>query len=217
MKTLGSVSGVVAAIREDAAADVDRIVRQSAVDAASPADPDEPTLPELDVRAVDARRRALEEASEAEWESSLEDLQGRERWIEAVVQQGRRAIAADTESPRVRSWIRALVVEAASHLPPGPCLVIVAPAVRGLLDEAWCSAVAGVVGRRVDVEPGDLSGGCIVRAADASIAYDNSIEARERRTAVRWRAALARLYADAVAGANGAADAAHADATAEAV
>jgi vacuolar-type H+-ATPase subunit E/Vma4 len=92
----------------------------------------------------------------------------------------------------------ALIVEAAARLPDGACVVVVPAAVAAILDDAWRVHISRRTGRRLSVEAGPLTAGCIVRLADRPMTYDNSLEARERRTQVEWRAALARVYAEEV-------------------
>lgn len=80
MKTLGSVAAVVAAIREEANAEVDRMEREAAVEMAAlgrtrpTAGPD----PESDPRVVAARARARDEDSREEWNTGLQDLEDRD-------------------------------------------------------------------------------------------------------------------------------------------
>jgi vacuolar-type H+-ATPase subunit E/Vma4 len=201
MKTLGSVAAVVAAIREEANAEIERLEHETAAEIASLARPHTAAPgPESDPRIEAARGRAREEDSQEEWNAGLQDLQDRERWMNAVVAAGRQAFAGTSDQPGARRLIGALVMEAVAHLPAGACVVVVPAAIAAGLDEGWRGEMSARIGRQLTVESGSLAAGCIVRLADRPMAYDNSLEARERRTQVEWRAALARVYADAVSG-----------------
>ena len=215
MKTVGSVSAVVAAIREEAAVEIERLEREAAAmestaqqpRAVAPSPDDDPSV-------VAARWRAHNEASEEEWREKLEDLQDRERWMDAVVAAGRRALTDVRDARAVKDWMRALVVEAASYLPSGACIVVASVAAAGLLDTAWCDETGVDIGRTLSIEAGPLTAGCIVRLTGQPIEYDNSLDARERRVEVEWRAALASVYADAASPAGGDAEMAVAAASA---
>jgi vacuolar-type H+-ATPase subunit E/Vma4 len=199
MKTLGSVAAVVAAIREEANAEIERLEREAAAEVAALAGPRAAGPgPESDPRVGAARARARDEDSQEEWNASLQDLQDRERWMNAVVAAGRQGFAGTSDQSAARRLIGALVMEAVAHLPAGACIVVVPAAIIAGLDDVWRSETSARTGRPLTVERGPLTAGCIVRLADRPMAYDNSLEARERRTQVEWRAALARVYADGV-------------------
>jgi vacuolar-type H+-ATPase subunit E/Vma4 len=201
MKTLGSVAAVVAAIREEANAEVDRMEREAAVEMAAlgrtrpTAGPD----PESDPRVVAARARARDEDSREEWNTGLQDLEDRERWMNKVVAVGRQVFADLSDPAAVKRLTAALVDEAAARLPSGACVLVVPEGAARHLDEPWCVQMSTRIGRQLSLEAGPLTAGCVVRLADRPMAYDNTLEARERRTEVEWRAALARRYAGAIA------------------
>lgn len=201
MKTLGSVAAVVAAIREEANAEIERLEQEAAAEIAVFARPRAAApRPERDPRVAAARARARDEDSQEEWNAGLQDLQDRERWMNAVMAAGRQAFAGTSDHPAVRRLIGALVMEGVAHLPPGACIVVVPAGIAAGLDDVWRRKMSARTGRPLTVESGPLAAGCIVRLVDRPMAYDNSLEARERRTQVEWRAALARVYADAVSG-----------------
>jgi vacuolar-type H+-ATPase subunit E/Vma4 len=200
MKTLGSVAAVVAAIREEANAAIERLEQEAAREIASLARPPAVVTadPESDSRVASARARAHDRESQEEWNAGLEDLQDRERWMNRVVAAGRAAFADASDPAAVKRLIAALVKEAAAQLPDGACVVVVPAAIAAHLDDGWRVQTSGSIGRQVSVEAGPVAAGCIVRLVDRPMAYDNSVEGRERRTQVEWRAALARVYAEAL-------------------
>ena len=55
------------------------------------------------------------------------------------------------------------------------------------------------IARDISIEYQDIGGGCIVCTPDRIVAFDNTVDARQRRLEPVWRAALAQVYAQAVA------------------
>ena len=195
MKTLGSVAAVVAAMRDELAAELERLEREAAtrLDALTSEGESVP-IPERDASLNAAAWRAAEVRAEAEWRATREDLQDRERWLDEVLALGRRTLQKGMDADDVRAWMGDLVAEAAENLPPGECRVVVSETALPLLDAKWTATVEARTGRRLRAEPGTVTSGCIVRLVEQPVAYDNSGDARERRSAAVWRVALARLY-----------------------
>lgn len=125
MQTLGSPASVVAAIREDGEAEVERIQETAAAELATIAN----EAASVDVAIVDreerlasARRLNEERVAKQEWEGRRAVMQQRETWIARVVakaQEGWSASSAET--------LDALVREARSRLPEGTHEVLASP------------------------------------------------------------------------------------------
>jgi vacuolar-type H+-ATPase subunit E/Vma4 len=201
MRTHGSVASVIAAIQDEAAAHIERLEREAAAAIAGMTEPAPAPVPcaEEAPRVTAARGRARRDESDDEWSARLEDLDDRERWMLEIASAGRRALCGMGDRSGVRRWTRALVAEAAAHLPPGRCVVVVPAGAVDHLDDGWRDEAGRSLERELSIEAGAITAGCIVRLADRPIAYDNTLEARERRTQVEWRAALAQIYSRAVA------------------
>lgn len=193
MTAWGSAAALVAALRDDAAAERERRERESA--AALAALPGEAVAGADSAVAgsdrLDAVRRAVAEADAAEdWADTVSATADRDAWIAAIALEGRRAITA---APEVQRWLEALTREAVAALPGDACVVALpAPLVAGA--EAWRAAVEHDSGKRLVFESASLAAGCTARTPDGRVAFDNTIEARERRAWARWRTAVARIY-----------------------
>lgn len=192
MHTLGSVASVIAAIREDAAAEVERIEESAAAECTQRrADAAAATIAIADraERLADARRRAATVLAEAEWSGRRAVIEQREAWIRDVVANAIGRAAADPDS------LAALAREALANLPALPCEIHVAAGDEQLAGEAWCAVLAEATGKpavtRGDASP--IAGGCIATCGD--VTFDNSFEARARRAEPQWRASLSKLYA----------------------
>jgi vacuolar-type H+-ATPase subunit E/Vma4 len=205
MNTLGSVAAVIAAIREEAAAELDRLARQAATSrAALSIERDRPVdIADRDRRLAEARARAQRNEDDESWQDTLDDLQDRDRWIARVAAAARASLTSGVAADWTRAWMAELVCEAARALPAGACTIVVPAARLELFDDRWRAQLEARTGRALAVEAGALAAGCVVRLADRPIAYDNSLDARERRMLAEWRSALARVYDERVAGADG--------------
>jgi|GEM_PF-2963502 len=87
MQTIGSVESVVAAIRDDAAAEVERIEKTATTeirDARKLAEDFTPPGDEAGLKAAAARRNA-ELVAQAQWEGQRRFIEQRERWIGEVI------------------------------------------------------------------------------------------------------------------------------------
>ena len=125
MQTLGSPASVVAAIREDGDAEVERIRELAAAELASiaaEAATMDVAIGDRDERLAAARRWNEERVARQEWEGRRAVMQQRETWIQRVV-----AKAQDGWSPSSAEALDALVREARSRLPEGTCEVIAGP------------------------------------------------------------------------------------------
>lgn len=125
MQTLGSPASVVAAIREEAEAEVERIQELTATELAAmkaEATATSVVIVDRDTRVTAARRETEERIARQEWEGRRAVMQQREQWIQRVV-----AEAQARWSVTSGEALDALVREAKSRLPDGPCEVIVGP------------------------------------------------------------------------------------------
>ena len=197
MTAWGSAAAVIAALRDDAAVEGERLqrdaeaaalkVRQVGTDATASA--------ELDGR-LDAVRRDLAEASSAaEWEDTVAAAADRDAWIDAVAAEGRRRLASDGDAA---SWLQARITESVRAL-PGTSAVVTVPAAHVPAVAALRQDIEAASGKQITIEAGILAAGCLVRTPDGRVTFDNSVEARERRARSEWRAAVARCYDAAVA------------------
>lgn len=125
MQTLGRPASVVAAIREEAEAEVERIQELAAAELAAmraEATATSVVIVDRDTRVTAARRETEERIARQEWEGRRAVMQQREQWIQRVV-----AEAQARWSVTSGEALDALVREAKSRLPDGPCEVIVGP------------------------------------------------------------------------------------------
>jgi vacuolar-type H+-ATPase subunit E/Vma4 len=193
MKALGSVGAVLAAVREEAAAEVERLERGGAAEIdrlrAKPAAP--PSAPARDERIALARREARERLLRADWEDARAALEAREKWVRAAVALGNRRLAEPEPLDARRALLLRLAKEAISRLPGTSFEIAVSAGDAPLLDEGFRAAL-GAPEVRVCVAP--LAGGCTVRTSDGRLAVDNGFEERARQLESAWRAALGRLY-----------------------
>jgi vacuolar-type H+-ATPase subunit E/Vma4 len=197
MKALGSPAAVVAAVRDDAGAEVERLERESraalarlaAEEAAEPA-----AIPERESRLATARREARELLAREDLLDAREALEAREAWIVEAVAEGRRLLAEPVPAAERRADLARLAREGIDRLPGDAFDVIVAPSDAALLDERWAGALAPGRAARVVAEAGISPGGCLVRSPDGKVSFDDTLEARARRFEVAWRTALGALY-----------------------
>ncbi len=195
----GSIEAVVAAVQEDANAEVEKIERDLAAAIARARDEDRPlplVVPDAAARISRARRQAhdriaAEEA--ADHESALKD---REMWIARAVKEGqRRLLALDVATARA-DLVR-LAREAIDRM-PDQALELLVPAARAdLLDAATRDEIMTAPGKtiaRVTPSPNVGSGGCIVQTIDGRIRYENTYAARCRRFESFWRARLGEMW-----------------------
>ena len=197
MTVLGSVEGVIAAIREDARVEVERIEREGrkAVEAQRQSDAAVPlVLADADARISAARRQASERRAQEDWADRQSALNAREAWIAAIGESGARRLRAAAPSAR-RAELLQRAREGRARLPDGDCRVLVAAADASLADEPWRADLAGSSTARIDVAAAaEVDAGCIVETTDGRIRFDNTYAARARRFESDWRHALGELF-----------------------
>lgn len=110
----GSVASVIAAIREEAAAEVERVERASAAEIARLRDEAanaDVSIADREVRLAAARRANAEKLAQEEWEARRAVIEQREEWTVRVAARGRELLR-DAD-------VRPLIAEAEQALPPG--------------------------------------------------------------------------------------------------
>ena len=192
----GSVESIVAAIREEARAESDRLDAETAATIARLREEDSATpvaVPDGDARIESARRQARERAAEENWADRQLALESRERWMARAVALGLDRLRAADAATR-REDLLHLASEAAARV-GGPAIeIMVAPDDLVLADPTWCALVAGTIGAAVTVAAdAAVTGGCIARSANGRLNYDNTFAARTRRFEGAWRSALSEL------------------------
>jgi vacuolar-type H+-ATPase subunit E/Vma4 len=197
MKVLGSVAAVVAAIREDAAAEVEVIARQAdadiarfrADDAAQPL-----AFIEGEVQLAAARDGARARLAHEDWLDNRAAIDEREAWLARVVALGQQRLGLDGDE-RQKQRLARLVHESLVRLQSPAIDIVVSTADASLLDEAWQLEVRRA--HRLEtltITSGTIDGGCLVRTIDGRASYDNTFRARAERFRTVWRAAIAELY-----------------------
>ena len=167
MQTIGSVAALVAAIAEEAAAEVERI-EQMPIAVEPPPEPPRRDEERLNV----IRRENAERIARQEWEGTRAAIEQREAWIRSVV-----------EHAELKGDPMPLAIEALRHVRGDDCEIAISPGDR--IDVTK-------LGRRARVVEAPISGGCIVTSGD--VTFDNSYEARARRLESEWRNALSEMY-----------------------
>jgi vacuolar-type H+-ATPase subunit E/Vma4 len=192
----GSVEWIVAAIREEARAESDRLENETAATIARLREEDRQTpvvIPDRDARLEAARRLARERGAEENWTDRQLALESRERWMTRVVALGleqlRNADAATRRADQLH-----LACEAAARVGGPQVQIVVAPDDLALAGPAWRAEMAASVDVSVTVSADPaVTGGCIARSADGRLNYDNTFATRTRRFEAAWRAALSEL------------------------
>ncbi|HUJ13252.1 MAG TPA: hypothetical protein VL284_05605 [Thermoanaerobaculia bacterium] len=113
MQTVGSVASIIAAIREDCAAEVERLDRSIAEQVEALRKEQETTsvaVADRESRLAAARRENQERVAQQEWEGRRAEIEQREAWIARVV-----AKAHDAWKPS-REQLDALIHEATQNL-----------------------------------------------------------------------------------------------------
>ena len=178
MQSLGSPASVIAAIREDAEAEAERLREstESEVSAIrSEAGSMNVAIADRDERLVAARRANAERIAAQEWAGRRAVIEQREQWMQLVVAKAQEGWTCDGDQ------LHALIREARARMPAGVCEIAVSAADRQRIR---------VPDAKVSVAP--IAGGCIVTVGDVS--FDNSFEARSRRLEPEWRSALSGMY-----------------------
>ena len=183
MKTLGSPASVLAAMREDGAAEVERIEHETLVETARLAESGQAEIvaPDREEKLAAASREARERIAREDWDDARAALEARERWMQRAAEEGRKLLTTDRET------LKLLASEALQRLPKGPCTLHVSRSTP--VDDALLRELGLERG-----EPVEISGGCIVRSTQSALSVDNSFEERARRFQVQLRAALGKAY-----------------------
>jgi vacuolar-type H+-ATPase subunit E/Vma4 len=197
MKVLGSVAAVVAAIREDAAVEVDAIARQADADIARlrAEDARRPlAFEEGQMQIARARDSARARLAQEDWLDSRAAIDERETWLARVVELGQQRLARDGDESRKQRLAR-LVHECLVRLQSSTVDIVVSETDVPLLDEAWQLELRRAYRlETLTIITGRIDGGCLVRTIDGRASYDNTFQARADRFRTAWRAALAELY-----------------------
>ena len=195
----GSIEAVVAAVQEDANAEVEKVERDLAAAIARARDEDQRlpvVVPDADARISRARRQAHDRIAAQEAADHQSALKDREMWIAQAVTDGeRRLLALDVATARA-DLVR-LAREAIDRMPDQALELLVSTARADLLDAATRDEVMTAPGKtiaRVTPLPNVGSGGCIVQTLDGRIRYDNTYAARGRRFESYWRARLGEMW-----------------------
>lgn len=197
MKVLGSVAAVVAAIREDAAVEVEAIARQAdaeiarlrAEDSARPL-----AFVEGEMQVAAAHDSARAQLAQQDWLDSRAAIDEREAWLARVVALGQQRLGLDRDENQKQRLAR-LVDESLMRLQSPAIEIVVSAADAPLLDEGWQLALRTAHRlETVTITSGPIDGGCLVRRIDGRASYDNTFRARADRFRTAWRAAIAELY-----------------------
>jgi len=201
VKALGSVAAVIAAVREDADAEVEGIQRdtQRAIDALTHFDTAVAGRPEDAAPVVAARTRARIAAAHDDGEDARVAIGEREEWLARALDLGRAQLAVPQAPAVRRDDLARLTREAIDRLPPGRLDILVSAADAPLLDAEWIATVGGDRHADLTVGVGAVEGGCIVRTADGRVVFDNTWPARHERLQSAWRSAMTDVYEHAVA------------------
>jgi hypothetical protein len=187
----------MAALRDEAAAEIERLERESALALDGlRATATASTAPlDADARLAAARHLAADTEADEDWQDVVAAATDRDAWIAEIVRRGRVAIAT---APDVESWTAALAREAVEALPGDACVLILPASIASRFGDAWREALERQTRKRIVIEVGTIAAGCCARTSDGRVAFDNSLEARERRAQTAWRAELAKRYDAAV-------------------
>ena len=178
MKRRGSVEAVIAALRDECAAELERIDRETAAELDRAPAPDGAAGPaDGEARLLAARRQARERLAREDWADARTAIEAREAFLRRAAEAGLRALAAAPDEDR-RAFLQQLADEGARRLGGAGFTIAVAPRDAALLPFA--------------VPDPAVEGGCIVRAGNR--AFDNTLRARAARFEPRWRAALGKAY-----------------------
>ncbi len=199
----GSVESVVAAITDEADAEIERrsAGRDAAVAAILAEDRPEKGLrsPEGFARVAKAREEARERRAREDRLDARTAIERREQWLREVRAAGAKLAGEHESGPGGPDLLFALAAEAVARIPVDACEVIVPERSAALVDAPWLTRLAERSGKRA-VRRGASDGlrvesGCLARSDDGRYAFDNTLEARSKRFESAWRSALTALYA----------------------
>ena len=177
METLGSVPSVVAASRDEAAAEVEKLERDAPKIAVEPV-----VIGDRESRIAAVHRENRERIAQQEWDARRAIVEQREAWIARV-----RAAARERWSDR--DWLE-LAKEALERIPGDDCTLCHPERSEGTGGRG--GSLEKLTGKKITFKPAPLSGGCIVTSG--GVTFDNTFEARELRLESEWRRALSALY-----------------------
>lgn len=186
METLGSVASVIAAIRDEAGAEVEKLER-----APVEVPPDEEVaVGDRETRLAAAQRDNRERIAQQEWEARRTLVEQREAWIARVRQEAHRRWSEGFADRAEK--LTALAREALERIPGDRCEIAVCARDSEALRPRDLAKSTGKKEVTIAPQPANIAGGCVVTAAD--VAFDNSFEERSRRFEAEWRRALSALY-----------------------
>jgi vacuolar-type H+-ATPase subunit E/Vma4 len=199
MRAWGSADAVIAAVHDDAAVERERIEQETAAAltalarAAETGEDRHEAGSDVQLEAVRSAAVAAEAAED--WDDTVATAADRDAWILEIAAAGRLRIATDAA---VQAWLERTIREAVTALPGSACSVTV-PEEQLAAAQRGRAAIEAEVNRQITLEGGALTAGCHARTPDGRITFDNTLEGRERRRRLEWRAAVARIYDQAVA------------------
>lgn len=173
---------MIAAIREDAQAEVERIDQETAKEVAAIRAEEQSVstaVPDREQRLAAARRGNQERIAQQQWEGRRAEIEQREAWIARVVATARERWSCTP------AQLTALVREALQTIEADAYDVAVAARDRDTIDPAKFK-------EKIRVRTTDIGGGCIVTAGNT--VFDNSFDARAHRFEDAWRKALSEVY-----------------------
>lgn len=127
MQGYGSAESVIAAIRDEATAEVERVERAASAEVEALRAVEPFVVSDREQRLAAARREARERIAQEEWQARRAVIEQRERWIDRVIARGRELLASRDLQP--------LIDDAVAHLPPVP-YQIARPAGGGVIVSA---------------------------------------------------------------------------------
>lgn len=199
MKTLGSPESVADAVAEEAAREIERLLRDADAEVRRLREEGETadvTPRDRAARLAAAHREVSSRLAREDWEDRCAALQERERWAERAIRLARERFDAAGQPASRRELLLALALEGAGNLPPGAIEVASSAVDAPLVDDSLVAEIARRSGRPcVPASGADRpQSGCVVSTSGGKIRFDNSLEARARRFEPAWRAALTEIY-----------------------
>ncbi len=190
--SIGDATTFVHEIDKSAAEEIDKILSRAKRTAESRLDEARKTAKaETDeilaagtARAELERRRIISDLS---LETKKVTLKARGELVEEALAQVRARLEKARGTPEYRETLKALIVEGIVALDRPEVTVSVSAADAAMANEAFFKETAGECGRQVSITPAadldEKAMGAIVRTADGSMLFDNTIDARMERLA----------------------------------
>ena len=195
----GSIEAVVAAVREDAKEESEKVERDLAAVIARAREEDARfpvVVPDAEARINRARRQAHDRIAAEDAADHQSAIKDREVWIAQVVAEGQRRLLV-LDAATARADLARLAREAIDHMPDQALELLVSATRADVLDAVPRDDFMTAPGKkiaRVTPTPNIVSGGCIVQTIDGRMRYDNTYAARCRRFESIWRARLGNMY-----------------------